>query len=164
MKSSVSLSNQAIADKFGDELASGHVVVVGHLPSSVKGALRLELAQRRPLGSTLRAPRSQFQQDYGLGQLPIARAWYSVSTKDAKATFNVGDVLDDMRLAVRDQLAPCYPDQEPRLTKDGTVLVNEDGCPVYREIIPSYVDEGYEDHIIPVSDSGDVWSADDTQE
>lgn len=164
MKSSNSITNQAIADKFGEELASGHVVVVAHMHSSVKGAVRLELAQRRSLGSGNRAPRSRFQADFSVGELPIARAWHSVSTADMKASFNVGDMVMNMRLAVRDQLTPAYAGHTPRVTKEGTLLVSEDGLPVYREIVPAYVDEDYSDYIIPVTDSGDAWESEEEGE
>lgn len=164
MKSSVSITNQAIADKFGDELASGHVVVVAHMQSNTKGAVRLELAQRRSFASGNRAPRSRFQNDFSTGEMPIARAWYTVSTADAKASFNVGDMVENIRLAVRDQLTPSYSGQSPRVTREGTLLVDSDGLPVYREIIPVYVDEDYSDYIIPVTDSGDAWESEEEGE
>jgi hypothetical protein len=156
MKSSSYYSVEQLHELFGEVLATGQCVVVAHHQSSEEGCVRIELAQQRTLSDSNRPAMSSWQKSFARRSPAVVRAWQTM-VADAASELAVGETVIDTQLRIVDQLVAPYVGAKPRLTKEGSILVNSEGLPIYRTIVPSFVDEDYADHIIAAQDSGEEW-------
>lgn len=126
--------------KIANLLAAGHVIVVDKIQTKNENYVDLylaaEVAGLNSNGGTVTQGAAFL---LGWGQNQIIRCRQTVTTANANEV-EIGKSLNevfgmDFTLKVKDSLEPAWPEQAPRVTNEGILLVNEDGKSVYRNAL-----------------------------